>query len=292
MNHHGRRRSAEAEDVSSRDPFLFIVGVARSGTTLLRAMFDSHPKIAIPGESHFIVRMHRERYERDASFDRESFLAYLLQSDRFARWQLPEERVREALTSRRPGTYADAIRTVYAAYAQFRGKPRYGDKTPGYVRRMPLLSHLFPEGRYIHIIRDGRDVALSHLETEWGPNSVEKSAIRWKKRVQKGLAAGQALGPAHYVEVRYEDLIEAPEACLRRLCEFADLEFSEAMLLYFERAEEIVATGRFRHRHSHIFHAPTRGLRDWRRQMSHEDVLTFEQLAGDLLEELGYEKGT
>lgn len=274
------------------DVFPFFVGCGRSGTTLFRAIFDSHPNLAIPGESHFIVHLapNRGRYESSAGFDTEAFLADLLPHPRFRLWGLAEQEVRTALGEDTPSTLADAIRAVFALYAGDQGKGRYGDKTPGYVSHLPRLAGLFPEARFVHILRDGRDVALSYLDVSFGPETVERAALHWKRVVERGREAGALLGPDRYVEARYEDLLADPEGTVRSLCGFIDLEFHPGMFRYPERAAEVASGSAFPEAHGRLALAPTKGLRDWRSQMPPKDVVAFELLAGDLLSDLGYER--
>jgi hypothetical protein len=271
--------------------FPFFVGCGRSGTTLFRAIFDSHPDLAIPGESHFIVHLlpKRQRYERDGRFDTEAFLADLLPHPRFRLWNLPEEAVRLALERDPPPSLAQAIRATFGLYAASQGKSRYGDKTPGYVSHLTSLAALFPEARFVHILRDGRDVALSYLDVSFGPSSAEGAALHWRRVVERGRRAGARLGPGRYLQVRYEDLLAHPEAVTRSMCRFLDLEFHPAMFRYPERAAEVARGSAFPEAHGRLALPPTKGLRDWRTKMYKKDVAAFELLAGDLLAELGYE---
>lgn len=274
------------------EPFPFIVGNPRSGTTLLRALLDSHPRLAVPPESYFVVTLAhlRELYERDDGLAVESLTADLLQHRRFKRWDLPERALREALDRSAPTSYADAIRTVYALYAERHGKSRYADKTPKYVEDLHLLTELFPEALFVHIVRDGRDVALSYLEVDWGPNSMIEAARRWRHRVELGREAGAALGPERYMEVRYEDLVADPERELREVCRFISVEFEPAMFEYTDRAEDFIAPHFHPEAHQGMTRPPTAGMRDWRTQMEPGEVAKFELVAGPLLEELGYER--
>ena len=269
-------------------PFVFIVGYGRSGTTLLRAMLDAHPLVAIPDESHFVVPMlyHRRRYERDG-FDRERFLGDLLRHYGFRGWGLPADHVRAAFREDPPGDVPAGIRRAFAAYAAREGKQRYGDKTPIHVLHVPLLAAGFPEARFVHVVRDGRDVASSYLEQSFGPRNVVEAALRWKRAVRRGRRAGAVVGPARYLEVRYEALVAEPEAALRRVCDLVDLAFDQAMLRYHEASR--VASERPHYRN--VARPPTPGLRDWRREMTPADVAAFEAVAGRLLEELGYRRG-
>src|SRR5436190_20440848 len=102
---------------------------------------------------------------------------------------------------------------------------------------MGLLAGLFPEARYVHIVRDVRSVALSLVEMpkEWGTQTVPEGAARWRHRVGRGHAEGRALGPDRYLEVRYEDLVDEPERELRRILQFVLLPWDAAVLQYAER---------------------------------------------------------
>jgi hypothetical protein len=274
--------------------FPFVLGSGRSGTTLLRAMLDSHPQLAIPGESWFLVELEprfRRRWLR--RFDCDAFASEILQHERFQNWGIPEGAVRAALGASAPATYPDAVRVLYRVYADHHGKARYGDKTPGHVLHIPLIAAMFPEALFVHIIRDGHDVALSLREIdEWGPRQVAGAAKYWVQHVEAGQAAGATLGASRYLEVRYEDLVADPEGVLRRTCAFIDLPYDATMLTYYERADEVMSAVALPHHHERIRKPPTAGLRSWQTEMAPDDVAAFEAIAGPLLAQLGYEVRT
>ena len=268
-------------------PFAFFVGTNGSGTTLHRAIFDSHPDLAIPGEASFVVKLagQLDRYQSDG-FDTDRLVKDLGKQGRFENWGLDLEEVGKALAEPPVPDYPEAIRRVYGLFAEQRGKTRYGDKTQANIHHLPLLAELFPEARFVHAVRDGRDVALAHTDG----TKIEQVAVSWKRRVSAGRDAGHVLGPNRYIESRFEELIDDTEGSVRRLCEFIDLPFDEQMLKYYERAGDIVATTAVPDRHRDIFLPPTKGLKDWRRDLSDDQVARFEALAGDLLLEMGYER--
>ncbi len=274
--------------------FPFVVGEARSGTTLLRVMLDAHPDLAIPPESYFVSGLYpfRSRYERkDGSFDLPRFASDLQGLHKFRDWDLPEDAFRTAFSMPMPGgTYPDAIRLLYRTYAGVQGKPQYGDKSPGYVSRMKLLMQLFAEARFVHIVRDVRSVALSLVEmpAEWGTRTVPEGAARWRHRVSRGHTEGTAMGPDRYLEVRYEDLVADPEGQLRRIVGFLLLPWDDAVMNYAERGLSRVPAGS-RGIHSNVARAPAK-TRDWREQMSREDLEAVEAIAGDLMTEMGYDR--
>jgi sulfotransferase family protein len=274
-----------------RPIFPFFVGSGRSGTTLVRAMFDSHPDMAVPDESNFVARFGRarERYEQSWGFAGAVFLHDLFRQSWFRRSGISQDAAWEAFDARPPADLPAAIREVFGLYARLTGKSRYGDKTPSYVLHLPLLAELFPEARFVHVVRDGRVVALSLLDVGFGPRTVTQAALQWRERVGLGLAFERELGPSRCRQVRYEDLLEDPPGTLESLCDFVGLEFDPLMLQYFERADSIVSSDVYKYRSVRM--PPTKNLRDWRSQMSKKDLAVFEAIAGDLLEEVGYERG-
>src|SRR5207237_1740039 len=130
-------------------------------------------------------------------------------------WQIDPMRVRDLAREVHARTLADAVRACFAVYAESRGKPRWGDKTPGYVEHLELLAELFPDARFIHIIRDGREVSTSIAEQPWGPPSPVAAAFWWRRKVKRGRRSGELLGPDRYLEIRLEHLISDSEQALR-----------------------------------------------------------------------------
>jgi hypothetical protein len=285
----GTIRPGEAE---APPVFAFFVGCGRSGTSLLRAIFDSHPDVNVPRDTYFILNLasRRRHYERDGGFDVESFLTDLANQYDFRRWPISFDDIAAYVRAHPPASYPDAIRQIFRLCATHQGKTRYGNKSPVHVRGLPTLAELFPEARFVHIIRDGRDVALSYLDVDFGPSSVEGGALRWRRHVTSGRKAGRKLGPERYREVRYEAILDEPETTIRDLCSFLDIPFDEKMLRYYERTDDLYRGGPPKH-HRNLAKPPTRGMRDWRRQMGPANVATFESIAGGLLEELGYGRG-
>ena len=186
----------------------------------------------------------------------------------------------------------DAIAAIFETYAERQGKPRWGDKTPMYMRHLDLLERLFPAAQYVHLIRDGRDAALSFLRMPEGtytrtwahPDTAREFACLWRTEVAAARELGRRLGPARYHEARYEELVSEPEAVVGSICAFAGIPFEPAMLDY-TGAVDVAA----KPHQQRLLQPPTPGVRDWRAQMDAEDVRRFEAVAGDLLAELGYE---
>jgi hypothetical protein len=289
------RGAAPLEDDNAVNPYAFIVGCPRSGTTLLRRMLDAHREIAITRETHWIPkRLERRTGVRPDGRVTPELLSSLLSDDRFRRMGLDEAELRSLVHEEPPPTYAAFVSAVFDLYGRAQGKALAGDKTPAYVTRMSMLHGLWPSARFVHLIRDGRDVVLSLLAwgrarlpsrpPGWREQPVIAAALLWDCRVRLGVEAGRGLGPRHYHETRYESLTTRPAEECARLCEFLGLPYDDAMLRFHE--------GRERHQPGlsakKAWRPITPGLRDWRSEMRPRDVERVEAAAGELLAELGY----
>jgi Sulfotransferase family len=297
------RRASRLDGTDVPDfPVPFVVGVPRSGTTLMRLMLDAHPDMAIPSETHFITDV--ARAFRDRRINADQLIELLVAHNRWGDFHLDADELRARFERIEPLNAADAVRAFYRQYAEKQGKPRWGDKTPGYVKKLRVIGRLFPEARLIHIIRDGRDVALSVIAMNWGPSDVPRAAQLWDRRIREARGIGATL--PHYKEVRYEDLVEDTEPVLRDICDYIELDFDPVMLDYHrgaarrlkEKERDLSKPGRVRIQpaaarmasHALATRPPqTDRLARWRTEMSPEDVAAYESIAGELLSELGYE---
>ena len=263
---------------------IVVLGVSRSGTTLLKAMLDAHSQVAIPSESYFIPQLWDRHGEHP---DRERFVADLRRLERVREWGVDPDEVRAVLPEQ--PTFAEAVQAIYAVYADARGKPRFGDKTPLYMQHLDVLERAFPGARYVHIVRDGRNAALSLLAMTRRPRlnlsrprGVADFACAWEREVR----AARRFGQRHpYLELRYEDLVAEPAERLRDVCAFMDLDYEPAMLEYHRREDPALYAD-----HPRLAQPPVRDARSWRKELSTEDAKLFEAIAGDLLAELGYER--
>jgi hypothetical protein len=267
-------------------PPLIVLGVGRSGTTLLRVLLDRNSRLAIPYETFFVPQL-AHRHGRRPKLD--EFVDDLGRLRTLYDWGITPEDVRPRLGEGM--TISEAIAAIFETYAERQGKPRWGDKTPLYMQQLPLLERLFPDALWVHLVRDGRDAALSFLELPEGfsgktwarPRTVAQFAARWRTEILAARRLGRHAG-SRYVELRYEDLVAEPERELRRVCEHGSLPWEPDMLDHTR-----VSDAANMPEHRNLAQPPTPGLRDWRSQMSREDALSFEQVAGDILRGADYE---
>jgi hypothetical protein len=269
------------------EPPVLLLGVRRSGTTLLRVVLDRNSRLAVPDESYFVPVL-AERHP--GGIDVAAFVDDLRRLKTLREWGVPLDDVRARLEPELP--VGRAIAAVYEVYAAQRGKTRWGDKTPLYMQHLRLLERLFPDALYLHLIRDGRDAALSFGDMPEGivtrtwahPTDAAGFACQWRYEVSAARALGQRVGARRYLEVRYEQLVAEPPREIDRICHFLGIPFEPAMLDYAGRVDVSAKP-----HHQSLALPPTPGLRDWRTAMPATDVARFEAVAGDLLTELGYE---
>ena len=275
-------------------------------------MLDAHPELAMPPETHFVPQFiqasGRLRFNPKLAMK-------AIRDDTHRRWNdfgLDEDELLRAMEAVEPFNTADALRAFYVLYAERHGKPRWGDKTPDYVRKMKKIQNTLPEARFIHVIRDGRDAGLSQnariAKRGKDPMPGRELARRWRKRIVKSRIDAEEL--EDYLEVRYEDLItrhrERPAPGLR--ARRARLRPGDARL---PRARRRAARGDGRRAAGAGKGRPEREAGErveahaltteppqadrvavWKREMSPEDNAEFEQAAGYLLADLGYETAT
>lgn len=287
---------------AERPPAPFIVGVTRSGTTLLRLMLDAHSEMAMPPETHFVPALIKATRKRGVTCEEAHAIVtghrqwgdFNLDQGELLRRYCELDRIDPETT----------VRAFFELYAEREGKPRWGDKTPNYVKRMKQIERWIPEARFIHMIRDGRDAALSRFKRILkDPPPMEVVAERWVRKIEGAREAGANF---HYMEIQYEELVRDTEPQLRRVADFLELPWEEGMLRYYERAEERMsemhrdlpgAEGQplrpaDHRKEAHLLTSkppdPSR-LARWKEEMKPEDVKAFESVAAPLLTELGYE---
>lgn len=291
-------RYTRGRDDRSPCPLVFVVGCPRSGTTMLERMLDAHPLLAMAHESHWVTKHGtRGRDLTDQGLVRPRLLQKLYADHRFVR-MAPDRDELQAYVADVSPDYPSFVRHVYASYGAVRGSVHVGDKsTGGYVRKLARLHTICPQSRLVHLIRDGRDVCLSMLTWPkagraaarhglWAVDPVATTALWWRWHVSAGIEQGRALSPTLYREVRYEQLVSEPAATCAELCAFLGLA-PDAQMATFHQRPKAPATGRSANA---AWLAPTPGLRNWQTQMPEASVEMFEAIAGDLLEELEYER--
>jgi hypothetical protein len=273
---------------------IFIVGAPRSGTTVLQYRLRNHPRISLPtGESHFFIPLYRNQADfgdlSQLENVRRVLQAMLDQSRDFLETDLHGlkfniETLANALHAEGRHTLPAIIAGIFEKNAQGEGKARWGDKTPYYVMHLPKLIEWFPDAQIVHLIRDGRDVALSLFgrQHDFYVYNSYFAAEYWESYVEKGRAQGRQLAANQYLELRYEDLLTQPDATMKTLCAFLGEEFSDELF----DVTAVDDPGK-----TPLVHKPLRAdnAGKWRSNMSAAQIQAFESVSGNTLRAFGYE---
>lgn len=273
-------------------PF-FIIGSGRSGNTLLRAMLMQHADIVIPPESkvlpNVIRKFHRYRFLPWSDLV-QLVIAEFERPKPFSTWQIDFRDFRRRALSfgKEERSLAILLDRLYMFYGE-KKRPsavRWGDKTPVNTLRIEKLNWVFPHARFVHMIRDGRDVVSSTIE--FGMHStVEEAASRWLASVERAQRAGRKMGPERYLEIRYEHLALEPAQTLQRVSAFLDLEYLPEMLDFWKSVDELGD--------AHFpFHANLgkpvnpESIGSWRQRLGAREQEVVQRLLGPKLVDLGY----
>lgn len=282
---------------------VFIGGAGRSGTTLVVDMLGLHSRLSPIYETEFILAIidilaaerrgpsaqavadvvaHMEEWTKllpmrphnKRPHERYHHGPHYVLFDR----PFAQARTRELAKAIEAGQYRKGLRAfisaLFAEHCRQDGKPRWLNKTPAYVHYLPNLLRLFPTLRFLHCIRDGRDVACSVVSRPWGPRTFEEAAVWWSGKVGPGVQFGRE-HPDQYLEVHYEKLLQQPAAELQRI--FAWLG---------EPAEDQQILAQYREKGLPLDEGRMGG---WKQSFSEQDRLTFSRLAGNMLQALGYD---
>ncbi len=272
---------------------IFIVGAPRSGTTLLQYMLRSHPDISLPtGESHFFIPLLRHEKEfgdlRQLENTRRVLERMYEQSADFLDTDLHGidfniDQLSHTLHKRQCSSMAQLIAGLFELNATGENARRWGDKTPYYVLHMKRLLEQFPGAQFIHLIRDGRDCALSMFQREhdFRVYNTFFAAKYWEIYIERGQQIGREIGSGNYYEIRYEDLLENPNFIMKGVCEFLNEEYSDS-LVNFKKSGEAGKTP--------LLQQPIQkqNQEKWRTKMKPAQIKIFERAVANTLRNCNY----
>lgn len=289
-------------------PPVFIIGNPRSGTTLFRLMLTCHSNICIPPECGWLIGMYAKWGSRCVynKQEVEKFVEDIQNPSvrKFKTWNLDVERLKKELLY--SSSYKEAASRIYRLFMkQYQSnKNRWGDKNNFFLHHIDTIDELFPDALFIHLVRDGRDVACSYrdlknMKGEYAPRLpfvVGDIAHRWKDNLE---VIHRSLGDIDYrrsMILRYEDLVSNPSESLKNICDFLDESFSpieeESMLSFFVRNEKEKLEPDETMGWKKLTKKPLTDSRvgRWRKELTEEEQKLFSFIAGKTLLRYGYLK--
>ena len=267
---------------------VFIGGCPRSGTTMLGSILGSAKGCVVTPESHFKQTVLLSMGSSLSNgFCRDELLAKILNSFRFKIWEIPAPAKAFFPEVLMPQDCARLFYALVAKYAKKHGVSDWNtwvDHTPQNIQNPLMLTQIFPNSRFIHMVRDPRAVAASVLPLDWGPDTAEDAAIFWAQKLSYGLALEQVYAD-RCLRVYYEDIVRDPERVIFKIAKFCDIEFDMAMLdgsafkvpLYTQKQHGLVGCRP----------DPNR-LDSWKTRLDMWQIQSIERVLGDLMKIMGY----
>jgi Sulfotransferase family len=268
-------------------PF-FIVGAGRSGTTLLRLILSAHTRLYILPETWFILDLVKELPLNEALSPAQVKRATdtMTADYRWPDMDMDPEVLRDRAAKLAKPRLADILDLVYLEHLSRAGKSRFGDKTPTYIQIVPQLATIYPGARFIHLIRDGRDVAISRIRLGW-ERYYERTKFEWTLAMDKRREYAVSAYAGQILEVRYEQLVDHLEATVQQICSFLGEQFEPAMLRWQHLTTLI--PDRERHIHGKIAEPVTTAtVAGWRHTLNAIECFAMEACLYHDLAQLGY----
>jgi len=267
---------------------IFIFGCPRSGTSLLSQILNSHPRIAIPYESHIYNTFYawlKYYGDLEVAKNRERLVDDIFTTDVFNDW-FPAPNRHHTLDYIHRYDFHGIFEAIMSAWANAQGKQRWGEKTPAHLFYWREILDGFPNVQIIHIVRDGRDCALSWKKSRMGPKHIYPTALKWVKHLETIDELKTVLKPNSFFEIKYEELVSNTEFTVRKICEFIGEKYTPEMLNFYN-AKVPYKTDK---QNLQNLARPiiTDNAEKWRKKMTTSQLNIFEAIAGSTLRQYGY----
>lgn len=272
-----------SESSSNRGP-VFVVGMNGSGTSMLADCLDNSPDLYVfPWETRilpwFLVNLERFGDLRNPSNLRKLFNEFTGSAE----FRRPSVKLNARLEDVREQSFFGVVDCAYRTIAvRKKGVERWLEKSPMNVYFMIDIAQHIPSARFIHIYRDGRDVAISNRRRFFW--DLESTMSRWRSAVRRGRSDGRTLGPTQYFEIRYEDFTGFPEESMLKICRFLDIPYDPALL----KSGMPWLSGPGRNAIDSKAGSIVSNSGKWKSQLEADELLALERIGGKLLFELGY----
>jgi hypothetical protein len=280
-------------------PFFFIIGRPRTGTTLLRSLFDAHPNVQIPWECQFMLNLY-PKYGKLKHWNTgtlEQFYSDLLQQWQFSAWNIDHDKLKSDLYAcEGECSYAKICQVVYLNHISFYPKEKIrliGDKNHGYTIYTHRLKKLFPDAKFVYILRDYRDTYQSVKNVDFELPVVSVVVYKWKYFYKKALQASKKY-PESFYFIRYEDLVTDPVANFRKICEFLNIDFVPEVFDFYKmkgKAEEKYPADILQKHHKSLFNpVNTSRIGLWEKSMSKRQIRIADYAAGPYAARARYQR--
>lgn len=266
---------------------IFIVGVQRSGTTLLRLILNAHSEIAIPEEARFLspilVKDSVDKIYKGNEL--QNVIQYFRNNGQFALWNFNSTDFFNELESTEEISVKDLITLMYTNYCTKEGKQIWGDKSL-FFGSIDILQKLFPDARFIHIVRDGRDIFDSWRKMDATKSNPAVMALDWAYKETKINNAFTHISKKNQLTLKYEDLLKNPQEVVTLVCDFLDITYEDTLLEFYKSSEQYIG----KHHSKLIFNKiDSQNTLKWKITLNRRDLAIFTSLARPILDKYDYE---
>lgn len=274
----------------------FIVGTQRSGTTLLRLILNAHSQITVPRESFFLMPLLKKKYINNfiSGSTLKNFHDYISSKPEFQSTYVEGHygEIFLHLFQREKITLRELLDEIFSSYCCSEGKSIWGNKTPSFFRKIDILFCLFPEAKFIHIVRDGRDVFDSWRKmnpTNSTINNVAFVALDWCYKLFKIEKSFKKIPANNRLTIRYEDLLNTPEKIIESICSLLEVNCEANMLDFYKSSHKHTIP-----HHSELIFKPLdkKNVDKWKKNLTPRERKVFCLLARHYLKKYNYEIGT
>ncbi|MEA3446045.1 MAG: sulfotransferase [Bacteroidota bacterium] len=280
-------------------PFFFIIGRPRSGTTLVQSILDAHPNVIIPGECPMILRLYlRYGHLKELNDNTiETLTEAIKELPKIENWPINFENVKQDLQNiKGKFDFQEIIKTIYLNFQSAFPKNEifiFGDKNPPYSKYPKLLLKIFPDAKFLHIVRDHRDHYLS-VKKAGLLNSLEPIIIYlWKRSVIRIDKLSRRY-PKQFLNLNYEDFVTAPELHLKNICSFLNIPFEKEMMNFHkskEKSLEQYKEKKLEKAHTNLYSPiDASNTGKWKKELSETEVIIADYIAGKTATKAGYKR--
>lgn len=272
---------------------IFIVGTERSGSNLLRVILNAHSRIAVPHPPHIFKYFsllesdYGNLNQRDARTRLARDIIKFLKTHIYP-WGFsidPEVLARKA----EPPDLLGLFVALYDLYAEKYNKPRWACKSTFMIDHVERVLRSYPAARFLWLVRDPRDVAVSSRNSVFNPNHPFYIAALWRKQQYEGWRLQRSAVGCSLLRIHYEDLINQPESEIKRICSFLSEDFEPTMLEYHTTQAAKTSSSLSESWKNVASPIIANNSNKYRNELSAKEICLIERVTGDLMLYLGYQ---
>ncbi|MDJ0728437.1 MAG: sulfotransferase [Crocosphaera sp.] len=270
---------------------IFIVGMPRSGTTLMRSLLSAHPNIAIAPETHFCKHWFKPYQHLDLNQPKQFdiFWQTLCNSKMFESLGLNAETIRTNLLANGNINHQSVLTVLLQSYATKIQKPRWGEKTPDHYQYLDILFRWYPNAQVIWMLRDPRAVSYSLITKKWASSYIDVHARKWRENVEK--FSQKWSKDERIILVKYESLVQEPNIEMSHICQFLQEEYSPLIISENHKSPSILGLTNNSDPSVQEVLAPVHkmALDKWKKHLSSYQIGVVEHLTRKEMSKQGYQ---